>query len=198
MTSRAEKSGFSIVELMLVIAIFSILSAATISFFVQSTNQYANLNSDTQSFSNLNLQSQRIAKVLRGLTDITVAQNNQITVYAYFSPADTYVSQIKYYKNAEGTKLLADITRMTANPPIGTLIPSSIKTYTIIDNFKTVASTNLFTYLDSAGAPLTMPINDLHIIKGIQINLSTTNESASKQPTTMSMQVSLRNRKTNL
>jgi prepilin-type N-terminal cleavage/methylation domain-containing protein len=196
---RRNARGFTLVEMLVVMVVLGIVVISSYTYFSTSTAEYLNLQKDSLAFNDLAYQSQRISKVLRGLTDISVANTNNITVYAYFSPDDTYVSQVSYYKNAEGTKLFADVTPMNGNPPTGTLLSSQKKTYTIMDNFLTLASTNVFEYLDSTGDPLALPISDLHIIKGITVNLAVpVNAPTAKGNHTMSVQVSLRNRKTNL
>lgn len=191
--------GYTLVELMIGLFLIGVITTTFFTFSNTSISQFIALHKDSVLFADLATQSQRIANVLRGLTDIVQAENNTVTVYAYFAPNDTYVSKIKYYKNQDGTKLYADVTQMTANPPIGTEIPNSTETFTIIDNFQTINNLNLFTYLDSSNNPLTVPISDLKAIKQIKVSLSV----PSKRPvatsdTTMVVEVSLRNRKTNL
>lgn len=203
MTHRRLSYGFTVVELLIAISLAAVLSTVAIGFFSSSFNNYIKLSKDSTNLSEVASQTQRIARVLRGLTDISDASSaNEITVYAYFSPVDSYVSQVRYYKNAAGTVLYADVTPMTANPPIGTLITANKKTYTIISTFYTVSGTNLFTYLDAAGNALTNPVTDQHTIKGIRINLAVPTIVGKANPansyTTTSLQVSLRNRKTNL
>ena len=179
--------------------IVAVLATAFITFFSTSINQYLALHQDSTNIGDLAIKSQRIAKILRGSTDIISAASTDLSVYAYFTPLDTYVSQIRYYKNATGTVLLADITPMTSNPPIGSPITASKQTYTIIDNFYSLPGVDTFQYLDSLNTPLPLPISDLKTIKGIQINLAepfTTTIAQGSNP--MSLIVSLRNRKTNL
>ncbi|MDQ5885978.1 MAG: hypothetical protein QG628_375 [Patescibacteria group bacterium] len=196
---RNNSVGFTIIELMVVLVLVGVLTTNMYVFITGSTNQYLTLHADSASFSDLSIQSQRIANVLRGLTDITEASNDGITMYAYFVPNDTYVSIIQYYKNNEGTKLLADVTPMTANPPIGTPITAKKKTFTIIDNLKNVSGINNFDYLDSAGGLLTMPIADLNTIKGIKVNLAVPVDGPTQGGnSSVSLSVALRNRKTNL
>jgi hypothetical protein len=166
-------------------------------FFKTNLFTYLNLQKDATNFTDLAGQSQRVGNVLRGLTDITDAQDNEITLYGYFFPTDTYVSLIRYYKNTGGTQLLADVTPMTSNPPLGTPIAASKKTYVIISNFKNTSSTKLFEYLDSAGATLAVPISDLHTVKGLRVNLAVSTAAGTTNQA-VSVQVSLRNRKTNL
>jgi len=193
---RIAHAGYTLVELMVVIVIIGILSTTFFVFYNNSLTQYLALQKDGSDFSDLATQSQRIVQVLRGLTDIVSESNDDITCYAYFYPNDAYVSQIHYYKNAGNTKLYADVTPMDANPPIGNLLTSKKKTYTIIPNFYQSATIKTFVYLDANGSALTLPIADEQSIKGIQVNLAV--QGAHNSDQAMSLQVSIRNRKTNL
>lgn len=197
--SKITHTGFTLVEVLTVIVIVGIVSTAFFTFFNDSVSQYLSLQRDGMEFSDLAAQSQRISQVIRGLTDITSASSSDLVIYAYFYPNDAYVSLVHYYKNAAGTTLYADVTPMTANPPIGTPITANMKTYTIIPDFATVSGVNLFDYLDANGSVLAMPISDLHIIKGVKVNLAVPSKAgASTGNAALSVSVSLRNRKTNL
>jgi prepilin-type N-terminal cleavage/methylation domain-containing protein len=197
MSRRSQ--GFSLAEFVIGLSIIGILVVVAYPFFNTTLRQFFVLEQEGLMFSQLSMQSQRLAKVLRGATDITQATNTEVTVYAYFAPNDTYVSLIHYYKNAAGTKLLADITPMTANPPTGTLLTAQRRTATIIENFYSAAGVNTFEYLDAAGSTLAMPISDLHTIKGARVNLAVPITLPSQSGNdTITIQVSMRNRKTNL
>lgn len=193
-----KQKGFTIIELVIAIIVGGLLSTALFVFFGNSLTQYITLQEDGSAFTDVSLNSQRIAAVLRGGTDITQATNSSITLYSYFAPNDQYVSLIKYYPSGDGKKLLADVTRMTANPPIGTPISSSLRTVTIINDFYVPPSTTTFDYLDSAGGTLSMPITDYTTIKGVRVNLVTKASKRNATPTKLSVEVSLRNKKTNL
>jgi prepilin-type N-terminal cleavage/methylation domain-containing protein len=196
---KAMSFGYTIVELLLVISLIGIVSTIIYTFFVTSFNQYFALQQDGMLFGDLAAQSQRIAMVTRGLTDITAASSSEITMYSYFSPNDQYVSQIRYYKNAGGTSLMADVTPMTANPPTGTLITAQKKTYTVVSPFYTLTGVNTFVYFDGNNNQMSLPITDLHTIQQIQVNLAApTKAPSSTGYDQISVQVSLRNRKINL
>lgn len=201
-TNRAGSSGeagFSLIELLIVMFVISILTTTFVTFSNTSLSQYLSLHRDSLAFGDLATQSQRVANVVRGLTDITQAQDNELTMYAYFAPDDTYVSLVHYYLNPAHTKLLADVTQMTANPPIGTPISASLKTFTIIDSFYLASGLKTFTYYDSGNTLLTPTIADMHIIKTVKITLAVPSISpVATSDTTLSVQVALRNRKTNL
>lgn len=199
MSFRNNSQGFSLVELLVVISIVGIVSLGLVTFTNTSLRQYLGLQKDATAFSDLSQQSQRITNILRGATDITAAGDNTITVYAYFFPNNQYVSLITYYLNNEKTTLYADVTPMTSNPPIGTPITASKKTYTVIPYFYQSAGTNLFEYKDSSGATLSVPISDLKTIKSVQVNLKTPSDGQQNAGSqSISTVVNLRNRKTNL
>ena len=192
------QAGFTLIELMVSIVLMAIIGTTFLVFFKSSFFNYLNLQTDASALTQLNTQSARIATVLRGTTGITSVAANDFVGYSYFYPSDSYVSVIHYYLQTSGTitVLKADVTPMTANPPIGSPQTDKLRTYTIIDNFYQPAGTSLFTYLDQNGAALSLPITDLTTIKGIQISLAAKGSNNSNQAITV--QVNIRNRKTNL
>ena len=196
---RHSSLGFTIIEVTISMALALLVSITAYTLFSTLFNQYFGLQEDGSEFTNLASQSQRMANVIRGATDIISESSTDLSVYAYFSPNDTYVSQVHYYLNANSTTLYADVTPMTANPPIGTPITDQKKTYTIIDDYHPLAGLSLFAYLDASGAQMSLPIADENAIKEIQINLAVpADHPSSGGNQQMSLQVSLRNRKTNL
>ena len=198
LTPKRDQAGFTLIELLISIVIITIIGSTFLVFFKSSFFNYLNLQSDATSTSQLDTQAMRVATVMRGVTGLTSVAANDINVYSYFYPSDAYVSVVHYYLQTSGTttRLLADVTPMTANPPIGTPQTNKLKTYTIIDNFYQPSGTSLFTYLDSSGNALTLPISDLQTVKGVQVNLAAKGSNGSNQA--LNVQVSLRNRKTNL
>lgn len=176
-----------------------IVMAMAAPLFVFAFKNYFSLEYEGGQYTSIAGQSQRVANVIRGLSDINSADADSLDIYAYFYPDDTYASDVKYYLSSDQTKLYADVTPMTANPPEGTPITAQKKTYTIIDNFKKVSGVNLFDYIDQNNNNISLPISDLGSIKSIKVNLAVPKDqtdSSAKQ--SLSLQVSLRNRKTNL
>jgi prepilin-type N-terminal cleavage/methylation domain-containing protein len=195
--SKHAHAGFTIPELLVVLILASLISISMFMFANSLISRYFPLQDEGLSFSEMSRSSQRIASVVRGLTDITQTTSNSMTIYSYFSPSDTYVSLVNYY--IVNNKLIADVTPMNANPPTGTPITANKKTYTIISNLYLPNNMQLFVYLDETGTALTLPISDLHTVKAIQVNLGIPLTTPAKNGSdTISLQVSLRNRKTNL
>ncbi len=200
MQYRNKQGGFTIIELIVVLVLVGFVTSSMYIFFNNSFSQYLGLQQESSTYTDLVRQSQRISTVVRTATDISLAEANQLEMYAYFWPNDSYASRIKYYLVDGNTKLVADVTPMSANPPLGAPIESQKKTYTIIDPYYYTSSTDLFVYLDSSGASLTLPITDLYTIKGVKTNVAVPNRTVVPTTTanTISVQVTLRNRKTNL
>ncbi len=196
---KQDQSGFTIVELTVSLTLAAIVSTIFFMGFNTSLNQYLYLQKAGTQFSELATSSQRVATVLRGTTDFIALGDNDVTVYAYFYPNNTYVSQIRYYLNAQNDALLADVTPMSANPPNGIPVTANKKTYTVISNYHKVPGINIFTYLDASGNALSLPVSDQHVVKGMKVVLAVPgSESSSDTGQTMTLSVSLRNRKTNL
>lgn len=194
-----DQRGFTLFEMVITIALIGAISAVFFSGFNTLVFQYFKNQKTATQFSDLAFASQRIANVLRGTTDFIAVGENDVTVYAYFYPNNEYVSQIRYYLNGTNTSLMADVTPMSANPPTGTPVTASKRTYTIIPNYFKASGVNLFSYLDASGNTLALPVSDQHIIKGINIVLAVPKvDATSTTGQTMTLNVSLRNRKTNL
>ena len=193
-----EQSGFTLVELLVSIVLIAIIGTTFLVFFKSSIFNYLNLQKDATSFTQLDTQANRVSNVLRSATGIVSADANDLVVYAYFYPSDTYVSLLHYYVVSTNgvSQLKADLTPMSANPPIGTPLTAQQRTFVVIDNLYLPSGTNMFDYLSASGATLGLPITDLQTIKGIRVNLAAQTASGGNQ--VIDVQVSLRNRKTNL
>ncbi len=194
----AYVKGFTTVELMITIILIGMLSTMFIVAFKSSIFNLLNLQTDATASLTLNSQVNRISTVLRGVTDISSADSNDLVLYSYFYPSDQYVSLLHYYTATSGgvLQVKADLTPMTANPPIGTPIVAQKRTFVIIDNYYQPSGTPLFQYLDIGGSTIATPVNDLKMIKSVRVQLAARGSNGSNQK--MTLEVSLRNRKTNL
>lgn len=194
---QRAQAGFTLVEILVVMTLSAVVMITLYTAFQSSFVGYINLQKDASSLTDLSYQSQRISKVMRGATSLESVAANDITFYAYFAPTDAYVSKVRYYLSADAKKMYVDITPMTANPPVGTLITAQKRTYTVLDDFQQTSGVTLFTYMNAAGAPMTLPIADLNSVKGVKVSLAT-DITSSNTNQVVAVQVSLRNKKTNL
>lgn len=193
---QKDKSGFTLIEILVVITLIGIITVFATTFFITTIDQYFALQQNATAFNDLSSHYQRLANVIRGITGINSAAANDLNIYAYFYPNDTYVSLVHYY--ISGGKLLADVTPMTANPPSGTPITANKKTYTIIDQFVSISGVDTFVYLDAGNATLASPVSSLNSIKAIKVNLAVPSKAPTNTNQSLTLQLSLRNRKTNL
>ena len=198
MLVHRNSRGFTLVEMVVAMALISILSLTFLIVFKSTLLNYLGLQKQASSFGQLSTQADRVANVLRGAISVESAGDNDLTLYAYFYPSDQFVSLVRYYVGtANGQKqLYADLTPMTANPPLGTLDTTKKRTFVVIPNFYQPTGAKLFTYLNTGGAVLSTPVTDVSVVKTVQISLSTKLEDGKAQ--TMNLQVLLRNRKNNL
>ncbi len=193
-----KQRGFTLVELLITIIMVGVVSTIFLTAFKSTIFNYLNMQQDASATTQINTEAYRLATAVRSATDINSATSNDLVLYAYFYPSDTYVSLLHYYlsTDSKGTHLMADLTPMTANPPAGTAITDKKRTFTIIDSFYTGGGKPLFEYLNAGGNTLSLPITDLQTIKGIRINLAAKGSNGSNQ--SLNVDVSLRNKKTNL
>lgn len=199
MLYHKNKNGLTLTELIVVMAIMSGLLITVYAFTSSSISSFMQLQAESLARSKLADGSFRVTKVIRSINYIESADNDTITAYSYFAPNDQYTSKIRYYLNGSQDKLLAEVTPMTADYPVGTLLTTQTKEVTIVDNFVKIASEPTFKYYDSNLNQITSPVLDVNSVKNISVNLYVKRykEVPSKYVSTEVM-VNLRNRKSNL
>lgn len=189
-SNKINNKGFTLIELLVSMIMVVLLFISFGTFFINYTTLYYGLQTDASNSVQMTQEIERIASVLRGVTEITSASSDSLSCYGYFSPDDTYVSLINYY--VSNNEVFASVTPMTADPPGGTPITSETKTYTVITNYYDPLGSGLFSYYDSSGNLLSLPISNERSISSVGINLSTP-ASHNKQGQQMSTTVTLRN-----
>jgi type II secretory pathway pseudopilin PulG len=197
---KNNEEGFTITELLVVIIASSILISTLFIFTANTINGFMRLQAEGLAHSKLADASFRVSRVLRGANYIESASDDGFSAYAYFSPQDQYTSKIVYVLSADQKQLLAEVTPMTADYPIGTLIPAQKKTVVVVDGFRKISGTPTFRYYTSTFSELNSPVTDLQSIKNISVNLFAKiyDSSNNDEYASSSVTVNLRNRKTNL
>ena len=196
-----NQKGFTVTELIMVVATAALLVAALVGFFNGNINQYFKLQADGLAYSEITQNSQRIAKVIRGLKYIEVAEPDRLVGYSYFAPSEQYTSKITYELVDNSTKIQATVIPMTADYPLGSLISGQTRTVSVVNNFYKKTGVNTFEYLDASGNTMAFPIDSsmINSIKSVRIKLNVKGyQTNSSNVISNELVVNLRNRKTNL
>lgn len=189
------QAGYSMVELLISALIVGIMSGTLFIFFGSAFNNFFKIQESSIMVNDKTRTLYRIAQVIRSGTTIAEATADNLTIYAYFSPQDTTLSQVRYYYSSASKTVKVDRIKAVGTAPNYTYPIANKQTFTLIDQI--ILTGNLFSYLDANGdnGPFTAPT--YKDIKTISIDLNTASNyktTASQLKTTVEM----RNRKTNL
>jgi len=189
------QGGYTLIELLVVVVLVGILTIPLAIFTFQGLASYQYLQDESNTSIELSTLSERIAKVVRGTTGVVTAQNNTLTIYGYFSPADSVVDEISYF--VSGNNLEIGVTTPTGTAPNYTYNPAN-ETITVARDDLALGSTPMFTYYDSSGNQLpngfaTSQIYQIGIYVAANPNINRLNV-----PISIATRVTLRNFKTNL
>lgn len=175
--------------------LIGIITTALVNFVVSISRGYNYLQVQSNTSVDLSNTLNRVAKVVRGTTDVVDAEQNSLTIYAYFSPNDAVVDKVKYY--VSGSQLLVSVIPPTGTAPNYTYSASDEK-ITVLTNSVANGGNSSFTYYDDLGGKLTGSFS-LNQIKQIGIYIGTNpNTKVLRQPLNSQTIVTLRNKKTNL
>lgn len=181
---------------MIVIVVVAILFATFGVFFDSNLISFLDQQQNSIELTGLQEKSALMGDVIRGTTGIVEANNNNLELYSYFNLTDQYVSLVDYYLNSSKTELLASVTPMSANPPIGQPITSETKTYVVISKYDYLPGSSLFTYYGLGQNQLFPPINNNNLIISVGINLVSPIAGSNNKTQSLDLVVSLRNRNT--
>lgn len=193
--SHRRQGGFTLIELIMVTGVFGLIVVIFGTFTVNSFNTYQYLQAQSTAAADITNLLGRVSRVVRGTTDIVTAQDNTLTVYAYFSPQDAVVKKVRYF--VSGTTLNVGLTPPTGTAPNYTYDPANEKVSVIATNLA-MGSTPVFTYYDDKGTALASnpALTQIHEI-GINVIMNP-NPTQLRTPLSNQTIVSLRNKKTNL
>lgn len=189
-----NRKAFSLIEMIVVIALFSILTVVVTAFLAESIKSYRLKRQ------NVELED-RAAQVMRDFEITTRAANkiiqaneNELVFLRYFDLTSTSPTQVRYF--IDGSKFKIGLTKPVGIEPNITY-PSSDETIDLIIN-DVVNTDLLFKYYDGGNIELTEPVNITNI-KMINLSISLDkNGSLPPAPITETTRVSLRNMKDNL
>ena len=193
---KHEDNGFTIAELVIVISLVAIVSIIFANFFSDNFKSYLRLQQTTVTTNTLNSSSQRIARVVRGMTTITQATDDSLTGFAYFTPRDNTLSKVRYFFDSPSGTIKVGVTPASGTAPNYTYNSSSEKITSISEGV--VNTTPIFTYQDSSGSSQQFTTETYKDIKAIKIDLVSKAIPGKTIPLEISTTVALRNRKSNL
>lgn len=194
---RLMQSGFTIVELLMVIAIIGILIVVTMQVFSASYQGYFNTLENTLRTSEVSSAVQRTSRIIRGIHVITKAGDYELEGFAYLTPRDATLSKLRYYLNTTTKAFNVDVIPASGSAPSYNYNPADKKTYTILSN--AVDTKPIFKYRGLDFSVQQFAPDAYKDIKAISINLSKARiKSQTNTPIEISTTVSIRPRKSNL
>jgi hypothetical protein len=183
------------IELLIASIVIVILSGAVFIFFNNAFTGFINLQGTAIVINDKSAALERMAQVIRSATTISAATDNELTMYSYFAPKDSTLSQVTYSYDSAARLLKVDRIPATGTPPDYTYLPANKISSTILSNV--ILRGNLFTYQDANGGTGPFGADTYQDIKLITIDLNTTTANG-VTPSELKTTVTLRNRKTNL
>lgn len=194
MLFRKKESGMTIIELLVTMVMIAILSPLILGFFWSAVNNFLKIQTTAALVSKETQALTRIEQVLRGGTQITNATATSLTIYAYFSPADSTLSQVTYTYDAPSSTIKVDQIPASGTAPNYTYNQSDKKTITILSGVK--LKNSLFTYEDAIGGTGPFDNSTYQNIKMINIDIYGT-VAGNTATTQVKSSVLLRNRRVN-
>lgn len=186
--------GFSLVEMLVALAIFSAISLILATFLSQSLKSYRIRKEESEEQQKASHIMREFEKTTRASTKILTANQNELKFYRYFDLNSSSPTQIRYF--IDGNQFKIGQTEPVGVEPNITYPQSSENIHLIVED---VENPNLiFEYYDGEKVTLTAPI-DITKIRLIKLTISL-DQDINKPPAaiTETTEVSLRNLKDNL
>jgi prepilin-type N-terminal cleavage/methylation domain-containing protein len=186
--------GFSLVEMLVALAIFSAISLILATFLSQSLKSYRIRSEESEEQEKASHIMREFEKMTRAGTRVIVANQNELKFYRYFDLTSSSPTQIRYFIDGNQFKI-GQTEPVGVEPNIS--YPLSAETIHLI--VEDVENPNMiFEYFDGEKNSLALPI-DTTKIRLIKLTISL-DQDTNKPPAavTETTEVSLRNLKDNL
>lgn len=186
--------GFSLVEMLVALAIFSAISIILATFLSQSLKSYRIRKEESEEQEKASHIMREFEKMTRAGTRVLTANQNELRFYRYFDLVSPSPTQIRYF--IDGNQFKIGETEPVGIEPSITYPLSAETIHLIVDD---VENPNMiFQYFDGQKNVLTAPI-DTTKIRLIKLTISL-DQDMNKPPgaVTETTEVSLRNLKDNL
>jgi prepilin-type N-terminal cleavage/methylation domain-containing protein len=189
-----KRWGFSLVEMLVALAIFSAISIILASFLSQSLKSYRIRREESAEQEKASHIMREFEKMTRAGTKVVTASQNELKFYRFLDLSSPSPTQIRYF--IDGNQFKIGQTEPVGVEPDITYPQSAETIHLIVED---VENPNMiFEYFDGERNTLTTPI-DTTKIRLIKLTISL-DQDASKPPAavTETTEVSLRNLKDNL
>lgn len=189
------QSGYTILELLVVISIITIIVGPLALFFTRGLLSYSQLDMQTNAATELGILSGKITSVIRNATSVDTAQDNTFIFYSYAKPTDTVVSEYRYF--VSGNTLSMGITPASGTAPNYTYL-SANEVVKVVRTDLAMNSQPMFTYFDTNGAQLSGTF-DVTTVRQVGLFLSVNpNTVQLAKAISVTNRVAIRNLKDNL
>ncbi|MFA4996107.1 MAG: prepilin-type N-terminal cleavage/methylation domain-containing protein [Patescibacteria group bacterium] len=193
MTAK-NKKAFSLIEMVVVVALVSMITVVVTAFFSESVKTYR-LKRQSVDLEEKAAQVMRKFEITtRAASKVTKADNNELIFLRYFDLTSVSPTQVRYFM--DGNQFKIGLTQPSGTEP-NIIYPPENETIELLIN--DVANADLlFTYFDGSNAELNLPINITNLkMIGLSISLDK-NGDLPPASITETTKVSFRNMKDNL
>ncbi len=187
------KRGFSLVEMVMVVALVSMLTVVITAFLSQSIKSYRIKRQSVDLEEKAAHAMREFEKTTRAASEIKTAGVNELMFLRYFDLTSISPTQVRYF--VDGTQFKVGLTQPVGDPPNVTYPPENEVIDLLINDVTNTDS--LFKYYDGGNEELSVPVNITNV-KMISLSISLDKNNLPPAPITETTIVSLRNMKDNL
>jgi len=191
---KKRRSGFTLVEIVIALGLFSILAAMLSTFLSKSLWSYRIKKQDSELQEKAAHVMREFEQMTRAGNKVILAEANELKFYRFFDLASVSPTQVRYFK--EGNEFKIGITEPVGTEPDVTYPQSGERIDLIVGDVTNLDS--IFKYYDGNGVELPLPMDTTKIrMVELEITLDQ-NPNVPPEAVTEVTKVTLRNMKDNL
>ena len=191
---KKRRSGFTLVEIVIALGLFSILAAMLSTFLSKSLWSYRIKKQDSELQEKAAHVMREFEQMTRAGNKVILAEANELKFYRFFDLASVSPTQVRYFK--EGNEFKIGITEPIGTEPNVTYPSSGERIDLIVGDVTNLDS--IFKYYDGNGVELPLPMDTTKIrMVELEITLDQ-NPNIPPEAVTEVTKVTLRNMKDNL
>jgi prepilin-type N-terminal cleavage/methylation domain-containing protein len=194
MKLRQNKKAFSLIEMVVVVALVSMITIVVATFLSESIKTYRIKRQSVDLEEKAAHVMREFEITTRAASEITKADGNELIFLRYFDLTSVSPTQVRYFM--DGSQFKIGLTQPSGTEP-NIVYPAENETIDLLIS-DIVNADLLFTYFDGSNAELNYPINITNL-KMISLSISLDkNGNLPPASITETTKVSLRNMKDNL